>query len=498
MESRRASGILLHPTSLPGAFGIGDLGKEAFKFIDFLVKARQTYWQVLPLGPTGWGDSPYASFSAFAGNSLLISPEQLVEDGLLPEHLASGEGAIGNVARVDYGAIYQTKTELLRSAFETWRGRSDRDFETFAAENASWLDDYAIYRAIKMSQGQRAWYDWEEQLKLRDENALHQAAENLSDEVLAQKFYQFQFYKQWWAVKRYANEKGVRIVGDVPIFAALDSADVWRHREQFKLNVDGSPRAVSGVPPDFFSKTGQLWGNPIYDWDVMHSNGFSWWIDRLRWTLKMVDIIRIDHFRGFQAAWEVPGGEPTAENGEWVDARGRELFTGVQKAIGDLPFWVEDLGFMTADVDALRDDFGFPGMRILQFAFGGDAGNQALPHNYIRNCIAYTGTHDNDTTVGWWNAQPSDGPAREHCTQYLGGHIAEINWELVRAVWGSVADTAIVPMQDLLGLDNAARMNRPATTDGNWQWRFAKGDLTDELSNRLKELTEVYGRSLPL
>lgn len=492
MESRRASGILLHPTSLPGPFGIGDLGTEAFNFIDFLVKARQTYWQILPLGPTGWGDSPYASFSAFAGNTLLISPEKLFDDGLLAELPAVASSS----ARVDYGAVYRTKTDLLRSAFEAWRGRTGSEFETFAEENASWLDDYALYRAIKMSQGQRAWYDWEKPLKLRQENALHRAAENLSDEILAEKFYQFQFYKQWWAVRRYANEKGVRIVGDVPIFTALDSADVWRHREQFKLNVDGSPRVVSGVPPDFFSTTGQLWGNPIYDWDVMRSNGFSWWIDRLRWTLKMVDVIRIDHFRGFHAAWEVPGGEPTAENGAWVDAPGRELFTAVKNAFDDLPFWVEDLGFMTTDVDALRDDFGLPGMRILQFGFGGDAGNQALPHNYIRNCIAYTGTHDNDTSVGWWNSQPAESSVQEHCKTYLASDAGEINWDLMRAIWGSVADTAIAPMQDLLGLDNDARMNRPATTDGNWQWRLIKGETTDELAERLKEMTEVYGRGL--
>ncbi len=492
---RRASGILLHPTSLPGAFGIGDLGREAYKFIDFLVRTRQTYWQVLPLGPTGWGDSPYASFSAFAGNTLLISPEKLVEDGLLPKGFRSGVPVPGDATRVDYGAVVHAKTELLRSSFELWQGRSDVEFDAFASENASWLDDYAMYRAIKRSQDQKAWYDWKTQLKMRDPGELDRVAESLADEILAEKFYQFLFYKQWAAVKRYANENGVLIVGDVPIFAALDSADVWRRREQFKLNADGSPRVVSGVPPDYFSKTGQLWGNPIYDWEAMQADGFSWWIERLRSTLRTIDIARIDHFRGFQSAWEVPGGEPTAENGEWAEAPGRELFTAIKKEFGDLPFWVEDLGFMTADVDALRDDFGFPGMRILQFAFGGDAANQALPHNYIRNCIAYTGTHDNDTTLGWWHAQAPDSWTREHCMKYLGSDADEINWDMIRAIWGSVADTAIAPLQDLLGLDNKSRMNLPATTDGNWQWRFTDAEITDELADRLKELTEVYGRA---
>jgi 4-alpha-glucanotransferase len=492
MKFPRGSGLLLHPTSLPGDHGIGDLGSNAFKFVDFLVQAKQAYWQVLPLGPTGWGDSPYASYSAFAGNTLLISPEKLVEDGFLSE-VPSGVSTATD--RVDYGAVYESKNRMLRTASKQWNGAASVEFEAFNTENRSWLEDYSLYRAIKASQGQKPWFEWEVGLKFRNEGSLRDARENLSEEILAEKFYQFLFFKQWTALKEYANERGLKIVGDVPIFVALDSADVWRYREQFKLDDDGSPKVVSGVPPDYFSKTGQLWGNPIYDWDAMRANGFSWWTERLRFALKSVDILRIDHFLGFGAAWEVPGGDPTAEHGEWVPAPGRELFSALEKALGRVPFWVEDLGFMTPEAESLRDDFGFPGMRILQFAFGGDANNEGLPHNYIRNCIVYTGTHDNDTVNGWWNAQPADSHTREFCEKYLGTDGSDIHWDMIRAAWASVADTAIAQLQDVLGLDNEARMNLPASTSGNWQWRFKDGDLTDELCGRLKELTEIYGRT---
>jgi len=499
MKFPRASGILLHPTSLPGNHGIGDLGPQAFKFVDFLAEAKQTYWQMLPLGPTGWGDSPYASFSAFAGNTLLISPEKLLEDDLLEDGATAAEKPKkeNQLARVDYGAVFESKGAMLRSAFDLFKLSGDlwrERFDQFVDENARWLTDYALYRAIKASQGQRPWYEWEAPLKLRDENAITQIAETLRDEILSEKFYQFLFFKQWAELKEYANAKGVKIVGDVPIFVALDSADVWRHQAQFKLNADGSPKVVSGVPPDYFSKTGQLWGNPIYDWNAMRADGFAWWTERIRHLMQMVDIVRIDHFRGFAAAWEVPGGDATAENGAWVDAAGRELFTALRNALGELPFWVEDLGVMGTEVESLRDDFGFPGMRVLLFAFGGDAHDLALPHNHGRNSVAYTGTHDNDTTVGWWNSLPTDNSARGFCMKYLDTDGDEINWSMIRAVWGSVADSAVAPLQDLFGLDNSARMNLPATTDGNWQWRFADGELTDDLATRIRELTETYGR----
>ena len=506
-EERRRSGILLHPTSLPGEFGIGDLGKNAFAFVDFLARTKQAYWQILPLGPTGYGDSPYQCFSAFAGNTLIVSPELLVEDGLLtPEQIEEAQPAF-STDKVDYGAVHAWKSRILPLAFEGFHditGDLHTEFETFMRDNGSWLDDYGLYRAIKASQDQKPWYEWDEPLRRRDTTSLDHIAERLFSEVLAEKFYQFLFFRQWRAVKEYANSKGVLVVGDIPIFVALDSADVWRNQHLFKLYPDGSPKVVAGVPPDYFSQTGQLWGNPIYDWDVMREDGFRWWIERVRKTLETVDVVRIDHFRGFAAAWEVPGGNPTAEHGEWVDVPGTELFTALKNALGDLPFWAEDLGVITPDVTGLRDTFGFPGMRILQFAFGGDPHNHDLPHNYMRNSVVYTGSHDNDTTVGWWNSQAGDGSTRdqgeigrerEFCMKYLGTDGREIHWDFIRALWSSVSDTAIAPVQDILGLGNEARMNLPASTSGNWQWRFQERALTDEIAVRLKELTEVFGRA---
>ena len=508
MRQSRASGILLHPTSLPGDFGIGDFGSQAFKFVDFLIQTKQRYWQILPLGPTGYGDSPYQCFSAVAGNTLLISPEKLIEDGFISaEQIADAPDFSSD--KVDYGTVYAWKNKILPLAFEGLHHITSVDlrgkFETFIQDNESWLDDYALYRAIKTSQDQKPWYEWDEVLKLRDDDALKRVSEELFSEVLAEKFYQFLFFRQWQAVKDYANKSGVLIVGDIPIFVALDSADVWRYQDQFKLNADGSPKVVAGVPPDYFSETGQLWGNPIYDWDAMRSDGFQWWINRVRTTLKSIDAVRVDHFRGFAAAWEVPGGDVTAENGRWVEVPGKELFTALRNALGDLPFWAEDLGVITPDVEELRDGFEFPGMRVLQFAFGGDPKNHDLPHNYIENCVAYTGTHDNDTTVGWWNSQAGSGSTRdateigrerEFCMKYLGTDGDEIHWDFVRAIWSSVARTSIAPLQDLFGLGTEGRMNLPASTSGNWHWRFDDGAITEEIAARLKELTEVYGRTV--
>jgi 4-alpha-glucanotransferase len=506
MNFPRASGILLHPTSLPGAYGIGDLGAEAFKFVDFLQRARQTYWQILPLGPTGYGDSPYQCFSAFAGNTNLISPERLVAENLLSVDEINQKPDFP-AERVDFGAVYEWKNWILPKAYERFRATTSVDlrgrFETFSQQNAAWLDDYALYRAVKFAQDQKAWYEWDEPLRRRDENALNWAREQLREEIQAQKFYQFLFFRQWSALKDYAAARDVKIVGDVPIFIALDSSDVWCNQADFKLNADGSPKVVAGVPPDYFSQTGQLWGNPIYDWEKMRADGFRWWIDRVRHTLKTVDIVRVDHFRGFAAAWEVPGGDKTAENGRWVNVPGKELFDALRTAIGDLPFWAEDLGVITPDVEELRDWFGFPGMRILQFAFGGDTKNHDLPHNYIKNCVAFTGTHDNDTTVGWFRSEAGAGSTRddaqirrerEFCLKYLDADGAQIQWDFIRAIWASVADTSIAPMQDLLGLGNEARMNLPASSSGNWYWRFQDGDLSDEIVERLRELTEIYGR----
>ncbi len=496
MTFPRASGILLHPTSLPGAFGIGDFGAEAYQFVDFLEFSNQTYWQILPLVPTGYGDSPYQGYSAFAGNTNLISPLALVKEDLLTEAEIYQKPDF-SVDRVDFGKAIEWKNKLLKKAFERFSQTNDstlsEDFEMFSQENFFWLDDYALFRAVKISRGHKPWYEWETPLKLRDENALNQARKSLQTEIEAQKFYQFLFFRQWSALKKYANRKGVKIIGDVPIFVSLNSADVWCNPQEFKLNKDGSPRVVSGVPPDYFSKTGQLWGNPIYDWEAMQANDFRWWTRRVKFTLETVDVLRIDHFRGFAACWEVPGKDKTAENGEWVDAPGEELFTTLEIALGKLPVMAEDLGVITPDVEKLRDDFAFPGMRILQYAFGGDDKNNYLPHNFVKNCVAYTGTHDNDTTVGWFrNANERE---REFCLHYLKSDAREIHWDFIRALFASIADTVIIPMQDVLGLGNEARMNLPATDSGNWNWRAREEFFTREITGRLRDLTTLYGRS---
>jgi 4-alpha-glucanotransferase len=373
----------------------------------------------------------------------------------------------------------------------------------FCRENAFWLEEYAMFRAIKFSQGQKSWQEWDEKLKLREPEALMKARQELDAEQFAEKFYQFAFFRQWNALKEHANENGIKIIGDIPIFVALDSADVWCNPLQFKLNEDGSPKVVAGVPPDYFSETGQLWGNPIYNWDKMRAEGFRWWCDRVRHTLKLFDIVRVDHFRGFAASWEVPGGDKTAECGEWVNVPGKDLFSTLKWVFGSLPILAEDLGVITPDVVELREMFGFPGMRILQFAWGGDAKNIDLPHNYVPNSCVYTGTHDNDTTVGWFNSVAGQGSGRDaeqikkeqdFCLKYLRSDGTEIHWDFIREVLASVSNTAVIPMQDLLGLGGEARMNLPATTSGNWQWRCQEKDFSDKLARRLKDLVELYGR----
>ena len=491
MNFPRASGILLHPTSLPGPFGIGDLGPEAYKFVDFLVAAGQSLWQVLPLGPTGYGDSPYACYSAFAGNTLLISPEQLVTEGLLD----SAPSLATKRHKIDFGEAHEAKDQILRQAYEHYTKTTDTAlrsaFETFAQQQAHWLEDYALFRALKDAHGGIAWNEWEA------------SPDELREEVEAHMFYQFLFFRQWFAFKSYSNERGISIVGDLPIFVAHDSADVWTNPEQFKLDKNGKPLVVAGVPPDYFSSTGQLWGNPLYNWERMQADGFKWWIERVRATLKMVDIARVDHFRGFAACWEIPGGDKTAERGQWVEAPGRELFTAIRKTLGELPIIAEDLGVITPDVVALREEFGFPGMRILQFGFGSDSKNIDLPHNYVPNVAAYTGTHDNDTTVGWFGSVAGEGSTRTEkqierertfCLEYLNTTGEEIHWDFIRGVLASVANTAIVPLQDLLGLGTEARMNLPNSTEGNWAWRYDSDALTPEIASRLKHLTELYGR----
>ncbi len=508
MNFPRSSGILLHPTSLPGPFGIGDLGPQAYAFADFLVASGQSLWQVLPLGPTGYGDSPYACYSAFAGNTLLISLEQLVEDKLVVQEDLTLRPT-GSDEQVDFAAVHKFKDSILRKAFARFSQNADSSllpaFEEFHRRNLSWLDDYALFRALKDAHGGVAWNEWDASYARRDPLALESATGKLREEIEAQKFYQFLFFRQWFALKAYCNELGIKFVGDIPIFVAHDSADVWTNPDQFKLRQDGTPIVVAGVPPDYFSATGQLWGNPLYNWERMLDDGFKWWIKRVDSTLKVVDIVRVDHFRGFAACWEIPGGDTTAERGRWVEAPGKELFTAIRAALGELPIIAEDLGVITPDVIALRDAFGFPGMRILQFAFGGDTKNTDLPHNYERNVAAYTGTHDNDTTVGWFSSVAGEGSTRTavqierertFCLNYLNATGKEIHWNFIRAVWASVANMAVVPLQDLLGLGTEARMNLPNSMEGNWSWRYKEDALTADLAARLKELTEVYGRAI--
>jgi 4-alpha-glucanotransferase len=508
MNFPRSSGILLHPTSLPGPFGVGDLGPQAYAFADFLDASGQSLWQVLPVGPTGYGDSPYACYSAFAGNTLLISPAQLIEDKLLAHEDLTGMPT-GHDEQVDFEAAHKFKDSILRKTFARFTQNADSSlgtaFEEFRGRNLSWLDDYALFRALKDAHGGVAWHEWDAPFVRREPAALASATEKLRDEIEAQKFYQFLFFRQWFGLKAYCHELGIKFVGDIPIFVAHDSADVWTNPDQFKLNKDGTPIVVAGVPPDYFSATGQLWGNPLYNWDHMLADGFKWWINRVDSTLKVVDIVRVDHFRGFAACWEIPGGDQTAKRGRWVEAPGKEVFTAIRAALGELPIIAEDLGVITPDVVALREAFGFPGMRILQFAFGGDTKNTDLPHNYERNAAAYTGTHDNDTTVGWFSSVPGEGSTRTaeqierertFCLNYLNTTGKEIHWDFIRAVLASVANTAVVPLQDLLGLGTEARMNLPNSTVGNWSWRFKSDSLTADIAARLKEMSELYGRVL--
>jgi 4-alpha-glucanotransferase len=492
-QTSRSSGILLHPTSLPGPFGIGDFGAEARTFVDFLARSGQKLWQVLPLGPTGYGHSPYQSLSAFAGSTLLIDPYQLIENGLLTASDIVATGS--NSSQVDFEDARTLKDQMLNQAYENFKSQTSSlrsEFEEFCDRSSLWLDDYALFGALKQAHGGIDWINWDSTLARREPGALIQAGAALHDQIAALKFFQFLFFRQWRSLRDYCHERSIEIIGDLPIFVAYDSADVWAHREYFKLDFDGKPIVVAGVPPDYFSETGQLWGNPIYDWERLRATGFDWWVNRVRVGFEMFDLLRVDHFRGFAACWEIPAGEPTAENGEWVPTPGAELFEALMQKLGKLRIIAENLGVITPDVEKLREDCGFPGMRVLQFAFGSDATNDHLPHNYTRDAVAYTGTHDNDTTVGWF--AKLDQKERDACLKYLAADGKEINWDLIRAAYASVANTAIVPLQDVIGLGSEARMNLPASTIDNWKWRLSSNQLEDELDSRLRELVTTYGR----
>lgn len=496
MHFPRSSGLLLHPTSLPGHYGVGDLGEWSYRFVDFLESAGQTLWQVLPLGPTSYGDSPYQSLSAFAGNPLLISLDKLVGLGwLLGEDVATHP--VFPEYRVDYGPVIDYHNQMLNLAYRRFTANADASqrsaFDLWCQQNSDWLDDFVLFVALKNSNGGKAWVEWRTGQALRQPDAMAQARQTLADEINEQRFRQWVFYVQWWELRAYASSKGIRIIGDIPIFVAHDSSDVWASRDLYSLDEKGNPTVVAGVPPDYFSATGQRWGNPLYRWDVMAKDNYSWWIRRFRAMLSLVDIIRIDHFRGFAAYWEVPASEETAVKGRWVPGPSKKFFDSVRDQLGELPIIAEDLGLMTPEVVELRDAYNLPGMKVLQFAFTEDCeDSDYLPHNYIPNCIVYTGTHDNDTTVGWWR-DVSDG-IRSCMERYLGHKVSKPHWSLIRLAMMSVAHTAIFPLQDIWGFGPDTRMNLPGAASGNWGWRFTAEWLNNPAKERLADLTRLYAR----
>lgn len=495
MHLKRASGIILHPTSLPGPFGIGSLGVEAYRFVDFLAGAGQAVWQILPLGPTGYGDSPYSAFSAFAGNPLLICLERLVEAGDLPPEAI--EGVAMPEGEAQFGFAHAFKERLLHQAALRFRAEASPErraaFEAFCRQQAYWVNDYAIFRALRHRFGEQPWNRWPEDIRRREEPALRRWGDALAATIYFHKYAQFVFFEQWFALKAYAGSRGVRILGDIPIFVALDSADVWASPHLFHLDEKGQPTVVAGVPPDYFSKTGQRWGNPLYRWERMEADGFSWWLARFRWNLEQADLVRIDHFRGFEACWTIPAEERTAVKGHWTPAPGEALFRTVVDALGEAPVIAEDLGVITPEVEALRDRFGFPGMKVLHFAFGSGPGNPYLPHNLTRDCVVYSGTHDNNTTLGWWKSASKQ--ERDAVRAYRGNSVREPSWELVRLGMASVAALSIFPLQDVLALGGEARMNTPGRPGGNWGWRVLPGALTEEVRQRLAGMSRTYGRT---
>lgn len=498
---RRASGILLHISSLPSPFGIGDMGPWAYKFADFLCETKQNYWQILPLNPTEsvHHHSPYHSTSAFASNPLLLSLELMMDNGLIAKKELDSSLKFPD-AQVDYAAVEAYKERLFDRAYETFKtNRKNRQYqyEAFCSQNADWLQDFALFMALKAHFRGKTWSEWPHELRDREPGALQSMTNELAEHIERIKFLQYLFHEQWVRLRRYCNEKGIQIIGDIPIYVQYDSADLWVNPQLFKLDDARRPSVVAGVPPDYFSETGQLWGNPIYRWDALRKTGFSWWIQRVKRNLDMFDVVRIDHFRGLIAYWEVPATENTAMNGKWIEVPAQDFFNALFRKLPYARLIAEDLGVITPDVREVMNHFEFPGMKLLLFAFGPDLPtNPYAPHNLVKNCIVYTGTHDNNTTRGWFtNEAPVED--KERLSRYLGRKISEkdVHWELVRLAMMSVADTAIFPMQDILGLGGEARMNRPAKTEGNWLWRLSPQYLTDSVRKRLVEATQLYGRA---
>ena len=489
----RSSGILLPISALPTRYGIGGFSEEAYEFVDQLCRAGQKNWQILPLGPTGYGDSPYQSFSTFAGNPYYISLDKLKDEGLLTEQECLEADCGENPRKVDYGRIYRTRFQALRKAFE--RFREDEAYREYAARNSFWLEDYCLYMAIKHSQGDAGWDQWPEGLRNREPDALEAARRELQEELRFYRFQQYQFSRQWKKLKDYANQKGVRMIGDLPIYVAPDSADAWASPELFQFDEEKKPEGVAGCPPDGFSATGQLWGNPLYRWEYHRQTGYQWWIQRIRHCFQLYDVVRIDHFRGFEAYYSIPYGDATAQNGHWEQGPGMELFRRLKEELGEMNIIAEDLGFLTEGVYRMLAETGYPGMKVLEFAFDSREESDYLPHNYSHNCVVYTGTHDNNTLAGWY--QEMNDHDRWFAGEYMNNKKSspeELPWDFIRLAMSSVADLAVVPIQDYLGLGAEARFNYPSTLGGNWEWRLLPGEITDGLLEKIRHMTKLYGR----
>lgn len=489
----RTSGVLMPISSIPSPYGIGTMGKQARKFVDFLVKGGQKYWQILPICPTSYGDSPYQSFSSFAGNPYFIDLEYLCKDKLLTKKECESFQWGSNPKYVDYGIMYESRYALLRKVYARFTKKEPQDFEKFCENEKQWLDDYALFMALKDANGGQAWSNWDKSLRLREKKAMEEATEKYSEEIRFYKMLQYLFYQQWNALKAYANEAGIEIIGDVPIYVAGDSADVWANPDQFYLDENLEPIEVAGCPPDAFSDDGQLWGNPLFRWDVMKKDGYTWWTRRIKAMSELYDIIRIDHFRGFDSFYAIPAKDDTAKNGQWKQGPGMDLFCELEKKLGKLPIIVEDLGFLTPSVHKLLKDSGFPGMKVIQFAFDSREESDYLPHTYTNHCVVYTGTHDNDTVMGWMKTAPK--ASVKYAKEYLNLTKEEgYNWGMMRAAWSSVADMAIVPMQDILGLGSEARINTPSTLGNNWKWRATPEQIDAKVAKKLYHYMQMYGR----
>ena len=495
----RRAGVIMHIASLPGKFGIGTFGKEAYEYVEFLYKSGMRYWQILPLGQTGYGDSPYQSFSAFAGNPYFIDFDILKDEGILSKAEYINENYGDNEEYIDYGLLFNIKYIVLRRAYENFKKSHNfllkEYFESFKEENNWWLDNYSLYMAVKGKFNLASWQEWDDDIKKRRPEAIELYRNELSDEIEFWSFIQFLFFKQWNELKSYANEKGIKIIGDMPIYVAEDSADVWSNPEAYLIYEETlKPISIAGCPPDAFSETGQLWGNPLYDWNYMEKTGYKWWIKRVEESLKIYDVVRIDHFRGFESYWEIPYGDTTAINGEWVKGPGIKLFNAIKESLGEINVIAEDLGFLTNEVKEFLEETGFPGMKVLQFAFDEREESNYLPHTYTNNCIAYTGTHDNDTFRGWFELTGNKSDVK-YCKEYLALTEEEgYNWGFIRGAWASVADVSIALMQDFLNLGNETRVNFPSTLGGNWKWRIKEGSYNTELADKIYKYTKMYGR----